>query len=103
MLIEYPEPEERRRRLAELKGIEARTWVEVAGCARVYAIADEDMERENEEKTSAVHFLRFELAPPMRAALKGGANLAVGVDHPNYRASVQVAPDVRRALAADLS
>ena len=103
MLIEYPEPEERRRRLAELKGIEARTWVEVAGCARVYAIADEDMERENEEKTSAVHFLRFELAPRMRAALQDGAGLAVGVDHPNYRASVQVAPEVRRSLAADLS
>jgi len=102
MLIEYPDEAERRRRLAELKGVEARTWVEVEGCARVFAIADEDMERENEEKTSAVHFLRFELAPPMRAAMKGGAGLAVGVDHPNYRASVQVDAAVRRALAADL-
>ncbi len=61
MLIEYPEPEERRRRLAELKGIEDRCWVQVDGCERVYAIADEDLERENEEKTSAVHFVRFEL------------------------------------------
>jgi hypothetical protein len=102
MLIEYPDEAERRRRLAELKGVEARTWVEIEGCARVYAIADEDMERENEEKTSAVHFLRFELAPQMRAALKGGAGLAVGVEHPNYSASVQVAPEVRRSLAADL-
>jgi len=102
MLIEYPEEAERRRRLAELKGVEARAWVEAEGCARVFAIADEDMERENEEKTSAVHFLRFELAPQMRAALKGGADLSVGVDHPNYRASVQVAAEVRRSLAADL-
>jgi hypothetical protein len=68
MLIEYPEPEERRRRLAELKGIEDRAWVQVAGCARVFAIADEDMERENAEKTSAVHFVRFELDRKMRDA-----------------------------------
>jgi len=102
MLIEYPEPEERRRRLAELKGIEDRTWVEVGGCARVYAIADEDMERENEEKTSAVHFVRFELDRKMRAALKGGAGLTAGIDHPNYRASVTLAPEVRRALLGDL-
>jgi hypothetical protein len=102
MLIEYPEAEERRRRLAELKGIEARTWVQVEGGARVYAIADEDMERENEEKTSAVHFLRFELERDMRAALKAGAGLAIGVDHPNYRASATVGPEVRRSLAGDL-
>ena len=103
MLIEYPDEAERRRRLAELKGIEDRTWVQVAGCERVYAIADEDMERENEEKTSAVHFVRFELDAGMRAALKGGAGLAVGVDHPNYRASVQVGPEVRQSLMADLA
>jgi hypothetical protein len=106
MLIEYPEERERRRRLAELKGIEDRVWVEVAGregkTARVYAIADEDLERANEEKTSAVHFLRFEIEPSMRAALKGGAQLAVGIDHPNYRASVRVAPEVRRSLGGDL-
>jgi hypothetical protein len=102
MLIEYPEPEERRRRLAELKGIEDRTWVEVEGFAPVYAIADEDMERENEEKTSAVHFVRFELERNMRAALKGGAGLAVGIDHPNYRARVTLGPDVRRSLLGDL-
>ncbi|MSQ64374.1 MAG: DUF3501 family protein [Betaproteobacteria bacterium] len=103
MLIEYPEAEERRRRLAELKGIEDRTWVGVEGFARVYAIADEDMERENEEKTSAVHFVRFELDRAMRDALKQGAGLAVGVDHPNYRSSVAVAPEVRQSLAGDLA
>jgi hypothetical protein len=103
MLIEYPEPEERRRRLAELKGIEDRTWVEIGGCARVYAIADEDLERENEEKTSAVHFVRFELDGGMRRALKQGAGLSVGIDHPNYRASVAVAPEVRASLAGDLA
>jgi hypothetical protein len=103
MLIEYPEPEERRRRLAELKGIEDRTWVQVEGCERVHAIADEDLERENEEKTSSVHFLRFELAEEMRRSLKRGAGLVVGVDHPNYRASVAVAPEVRASLAGDLA
>jgi Protein of unknown function (DUF3501) len=103
MLIEYPEPEERRRRLAELKGIEDRTWVEVGGCARVHAIADEDLERENEEKTSAVHFVRFELDGKMRQALKQGASLSVGVDHPNYRASVTVAQEVRASLVGDLA
>ena len=103
MLIEYPDEAERRRRLAELKGIEDRTWVQVAGCERVYAIADEDMERENEEKTSAVHFVRFELDAGMRQALKHGKGLAIGVDHPNYRASVEVAPEVRLSLAGDLA
>jgi Protein of unknown function (DUF3501) len=103
MLIEYPDAEERRLRLAGLKGIEDRTWVEIEGCARVYAIADEDLERENEEKTSAVHFVRFELDAGMRAVLKGGAGLAVGVDHPNYGASVQVGPEVKQSLTADLA
>lgn len=103
MLIEYPDEDERRRRLAELKGVEDRVWVQVEGCARVYAIADEDMERENEEKTSAVHFVRFELDAGMRQALKRGTGLAIGVDHPNYRASVEVAPEVRLSLAGDLA
>ena len=103
MLIEYPDAEERRRRLAELKGIEDRTWVKVDGHDRVYAIADEDMERENEEKTSAVHFVRFELDTAMRHALKQGAGLAMGVDHPNYRASLEVGPEVRRSLVGDLA
>ena len=103
MLIEYPDAEERRRELARLKGIEDRTWVQVAGNAKVMAIADEDLERENEEKTSSVHFLRFELDPAMRMALKAGAGLTIGVDHANYRASMQVADDVRASLAQDLA
>ena len=103
MLIEYPDEDERRRRLAELKGIEDRVWVQVSGCERVFAIADEDMERENEEKTSAVHFVRFELDAGMRQALKRGGALAIGVDHPNYRASVEVAPEVRLSRAGDFA
>jgi hypothetical protein len=104
MLIEYPDADERRRMLAKLKGIERRVWVQVAGNEKVFAIADEDLERENEEKTSSVHFLRFELAEPMRAALKRGAALCVGVDHPAYRFTQDpVAPAVRDALAKDLS
>jgi hypothetical protein len=103
MLIEYPEAEERRRRLAELKGIEDRSWVQIEGHARVYAIADEDLKRENEEKTSAVHFVRFEINRAMRDALKQDAGVAVGVDHPKYRASVGLAQDVRQSLVADLA
>jgi len=104
MLIEYPEAEERRRMLARLKGIERRVWVQVGGCGQVYAIADEDLERENEEKTSAVHFLRFELDSGMRARLRQGAGLAMGVDHPACRATLDPIPaDVRSALAQDLA
>ena len=102
LLIEYPDPDERRRMLAALKGIERRVFVEVQGCEPVYAIADEDLERENAEKTSSVHFLRFELSAAMRQRLRSGAGIAAGVDHPEYRASVHAAPDVRDALAADL-
>ena len=103
MLIEYPDPAERQRALARLRGVEDRVWVEVAGHARVHAIADEDLERENAEKTSAVHFLRFELDAGMRQALRGGATLAMGIDHPQYQAKVDVAPEARAALAADLA
>ena len=103
MMLEYPDPEERRRCLADLKGIEDRVWVQVEGCDRVHAIADEDLERENEEKTSSVHFLRFELNGAMRQALRSGAGLTVGVDHPNYRTSVEVAAQTRASLAGDLS
>jgi hypothetical protein len=104
MLIEYDDPAERRRALAKLRGIEDRVWVQVEGCAKVYAIADEDLERENEEKTSSVHFLRFELTPEMVAALKYGVGLGVGVDHPAYRAEVpRVSAQTRAALVADLS
>jgi hypothetical protein len=103
MMLEYPEPGERRRQLAGLKGIEDAAWVQVDGHARVHAIADEDLERENDEKTSSVHFLRFELDAAMRASLKRGAGLNVGIDHPNYRASVAVAAEVRRSLTNDLA
>ncbi len=102
-LIEFPDAEERRVRLEQLKGVEDRCWVEVAGAERVFAIADEDLERENEVKTSAVHFLRFELSEAMAARLKGGAALSLGVDHPNYRYQISPATDnVRAALLADL-
>lgn len=103
MMIEYPEVAERQRKLARLKGIEDRVWVQVAGFARVYAIADEDLERENEQKTSAVHFLRFEFDAGMRDALRRGAGLGLGVDHPEYQASVDAAAAVRAALAGDLA
>lgn len=103
MMIEYDDPAVRRQELGRLKGIEDRVWVQVDGFARVHAIADEDLERENEEKTSAVHFLRFELDQAMAAALKSGAALGVGIDHENYRAEVAALPEAARAaLAADL-
>jgi hypothetical protein len=104
LLIEFPDPEERKVALAGLKGVEDRCWVQVAGHERVHAIADEDLERENDEKTSAVHFVRFELTPAMVAAAKNGAAIGVGIDHPNYRHAVEpVAPEVRDALVADLA
>ena len=103
MMIEYPDVEERQRMLARLVGIEERVWVQVEGHARVHAIADEDLERENEEKTSSVHFLRFELDCAMVAAAKRGARLAAGVDHPAYRAVIEdLPPAVRSSLVSDL-
>ena len=103
MLIEYPDVDERRRMLGVLKGIERGVWVAVEGCERVVAIADEDLERENDEKTAAVHFLRFELSAAMRERLRRGAGVVVGVDHPDYRARAELPPEVRGALAADLN
>jgi hypothetical protein len=102
MMIEYPDETERRAMLAKLKGIEDLVWVQVMDFARVYAIADEDLERENDEKTSSVHFLRFELTPEMILAAKSGAAIAMGVDHPVYMTEVVVAQAVRDSLAADL-
>lgn len=103
MMLEYPDPVERKRALARLKGIEDRVWIRIAGFEKVFAVADEDLERENEEKTSSVHFLRFELADGMASALKSGAGLAAGVDHPEYRAEVPAPPAVRDSLAGDLA
>ena len=103
MMIEYADAEERKDALSKLKGIEDRVWIQVEGCARVYAIADEDLERENEEKTSAVHFLRFELDDEMARALKYGVALSLGVDHQNYQAELgAVAANVRASLTQDL-
>jgi hypothetical protein len=103
LLLEYPDPEVRRVQLEQLRGVEDRCWVRVTGCERLFAIADEDLERENETKTSAVHFLRFELSRDMAAKMKRGAALDVGIDHPNYHHELAPVPEVvRSALAADL-
>ncbi len=104
MLVEYADVDERKAALAKLRGIAERVWVRVEGCPRVYAIADEDLPRENDEKTSAVHFLRFELTAEMVAALKYGVALGIGVDHPNYTAEIPaVGAATRNALVADLA
>ena len=103
LLLEYPDVNERKRELARLIGVEDRMFVEVEGQARVYAIADEDLERENDEKTSAVHFVRFELTPAMCAAVKAGAGVKLGCDHTNYPAHTQIAPETLASLAGDLT
>jgi hypothetical protein len=104
MLIEYPEAEERRVMLGKLIGVEDRVWIRVEGHDRVYATADEDLERENAEKTSAVHFLRFELEPAMISGLKKGMSLSVGIDHSEYAATVApVDSGVAASLAGDLA
>jgi uncharacterized protein DUF3501 len=104
MMIEYEDIEERRDALSKLKGIEDRAWVRVEGCPPVYAIADEDLERENDQKTSSVHFLRFELTREMAESLKYGVALAVGVDHPHYSAKLDPVPaEIRAALVKDLA
>jgi len=102
-MVEFPEVEERKAMLAKLVGIEDRVYVQVADFDRVHPIADEDLERDSEEKTSAVHFLRFELPPEQVRALKGGASLIAGIDHENYRVEVSPVPDnIRESLVADL-
>ncbi len=102
-MIEYPDPEQRKAALSRLIGIERRVWVQVADFEQVYPIANEDLERETEDKTSSVHFLRFELTPEMITALKGGAALAAGIDHPAYTHEVRNLPDnVRDSLLSDL-
>jgi len=102
LLIEYPDPHERKRELARLIGVEDRLFVEVEGHARVYAIADEDLDRENDEKTSSVHFVRFELPPTARAAVRAGAGVRLGCDHANYPAHVSITPETLSSLAGDL-
>ena len=103
MLIEYPDAHERKRELARLIGVEDRLFVEVEGHARVYAIADEDLDRENDEKTSAVHFVRFEFTKAARDAVRAGAAVKIGCDHTNYPAHMAIAPETLASLAGDLS
>jgi hypothetical protein len=104
LLLEFPDSEQRREQLIKLRGVENRCWVQVAGFEKLFAIPDEDLPRENDEKTSAVHFLRFELDTPMLDAFKSGAALGAGVDHDQYRHSVApVAERIRASLQGDLN
>jgi len=104
MLIQYPDVEERQKQLARLIGIENKIWMQVDGFDKIFAIADEDLERDTEEKTSAVHFMRYELDDDMITAVKNGAAISAGVDHENYQASANpIAANIRDSLAADLS
>jgi len=103
MMIEYPDPEERAKRLAELIGIEDKVWLQATGHERVWAIADEDLDRENGQKTSAVHFLRFELDEATAQALKKSAGLTFGIDHPRYSATLDAPSAVRDSLVKDLA
>lgn len=104
MMVEYPDVDQRRAALAKLIGVEDRVWLQVAGQPRVYAVADEDLDRETDEKTSSVHFLRFELAPEMKVAFRAGALLAAGIDHPAYTVHLERVPDaLRRSLLEDLN
>ena len=102
MLLEYPDINERKRELSRLIGVEDRMFIEVEGQSRVYAIADEDLDREDDEKTSAVHFVRFELTPTMCAAIKAGAAVKLGCDHTHYPAHTQIAVETLASLAGDL-
>jgi hypothetical protein len=101
-MVEYPNEAERKAALARLIGIEKATWMQVAGFPKVTPIANEDLERETDEKTSAVHFMRFELTPEMVAAVKQGAAIGAGIDHPEYTVAVTLEPAVRDSLAGDL-
>lgn len=104
LLLEFPDANERRVALENLIGVEDRCWIRVSEMERVFAVADEDMERENEQKTSAVHFLRFELSPSMIEAMRSGASLSIGVDHDSYRhVHSPLAASVRDSLSRDLA
>jgi Protein of unknown function (DUF3501) len=103
MMLEYADEAERKRQLSTLIGIEDRVWIQVEGSSKLYSISDDDADRDNDYKASSVHFLRFELTKEMKAALKYGVGLAVGVDHPRYKAAINPVPQaVRNALVADL-
>lgn len=102
MMIEYADPDIRKVELAKLIGVENKVWLRVGNDAKVYPICDEDLERDNEEKTSSVHFMRFELTPSMISALKRGETLTAGVDHPALELSVTVSDEVKHALSDDL-
>ncbi|MEZ5451725.1 MAG: DUF3501 family protein [Thiothrix sp.] len=102
-MVEFPDVEERKVWLAKLIGIEKKTWVQVAGFDKVYPIANEDLERETDEKTSSVHFLRFELTPDMVAAARDRVSLRMGIEHPNYSYELEVPEATRASLAADLA
>ena len=101
-MLEYPEVEERREALARLLGIEKAVWLQVNGNERIRPIANEDLERETSEKTSAVHFLRFELSPQDISRFKGSATVRFGIDHGEYSHQVEIVPQIQQALAADL-
>jgi hypothetical protein len=103
MLLQYTDVEERQQRLSELIGIENTIWMQVEGYDKVYAIADEDLERDTEEKTSSVHFLRFELDSDMAAAVKAGADISAGVEHENYTETAgPINENLRASLASDI-
>jgi hypothetical protein len=103
-MMEFPDPQERAQQLARLIGIEKQVWIQVADFARVSPITNEDLERETEEKTSSVHFMRFELTPEMVEAVKNGAAVSMGIDHPNYTYAVEPIPqNIRDSLAGDLA
>jgi hypothetical protein len=101
-MIEYPDEAERRQKLAQLHGIEKAVWMQVADFSRVHPVANEDLDRETEDKTAAVHFLRFELTPAMVAAVKQGAAIRAGIEHPAYRAELTLPEVLRNSLAGDL-
>lgn len=103
MMIEFPDPAERAVQLSKLIGIEDKTWMQVAGHDKVFSIANEDLERSTEEKTSSVHFMRFELTAEMVAATKSGAAISVGIEHENYNHSIELDEDSRQSLVADLA
>jgi hypothetical protein len=102
-MVEHEDIAERRAALARLIGIEKTVWVQVSGCERVYAIANEDLDRATEDKTAAVHFLRFELTPKMITTIKQGATVRAGIEHPNYKMEVELPAQVRDSIAGDLN